>query len=262
MLSEDKIIQAVAGSHPEQDVNVTIKVRIIDIEVHSSSGIPHPPHDPGEVIHYRFKVDKQYFERPQHLWTRDQLLALVNATSQTHELFEIGDSGRSVGPHEVVDLRKPGIERFKTVAKEARDGNLSAPGLAVALRQQFEPIAEDKIFLNKQGLLWETLLVSNVGWVLIHNFPLPAGYNIATTTMALMLPSSYPTAEIDMMNFAPAISRRDGRPIANLMVQVVDGQQFQCWSRHRPTNMWRPGIDNLETHVLAVRGWLNHELTR
>ena len=146
------------GSH-ENGSEITIKV-IVDLEDMCLHGKPHPEHVPGEVIYYRFKVDKQHFERKEHHLTGSQLLALVGHTPQTHKLFEIGHSQRVVGPDEVVDFRKPGIERFKSVAKEARDGNVAVALPSVTTRRQFDLPLEDSLFLDKMGLPWEALLIS------------------------------------------------------------------------------------------------------
>ena len=250
--------------HSDHEDSLTIKV-IIDVEDLCLNNKPHPEHDPGEVIYYRVKIDKQYREFREHHLTGTQLLASIGLTPQTHKLFEIGQHGqRAIGPDELADFRKSGIERFKSVAKEAQDGNVTATedSVAVTLRKQFELSDEDRLFLNQQGLPWEALLVGGAGWLLIHDFPLPAGYSESTTTMALLIPASYPSAEIDMMYFYPDVVRLDNRAINALSQQALDGKIYQRWSRHRPMGMWRPGIDNLETHFLAVLEWINKELTR
>jgi hypothetical protein len=44
---------------------------------------------------------------------------------------------------------------------------------------------------------------------------------------------------------------------------VLDGKQFQQWSRHRTgANPWRPGLDNVCTHLLLVNSWLEKELRK
>ena len=265
MSSSDKNIQVVTHGHPDHEGNITIKV-VIDLEEHCLNGTPHPTPKAGEVVYYRFKMDKPHFEQKDPHITGSQLLALVGLSPQTHKVFELGHGQRVIGPDETVDLRKLGVERFKSVPKEARDGQVAVALVETevepALRQQFDLALEDQAFLDKQGLPWETLLLGSAGWLLIHNFPVPAGYTVATTTLALALPGSYPTAEIDMMYFAPGLVRRDGRGINALSPQPLDGKNYQRWSRHRPPGIWRPGIDNIETHVLAVGEWITEELSR
>ena len=48
-----------------------------------------------------------------------------------------------------------------------------------------------------------------------------------------------------------------------LSPMTIMGQEFQRWSRHRTgQNPWRPGIDNLHTHLSLVEEWLLREVNR
>lgn len=232
---------------------------VIDLEQFARDEKTLPTHDPGIVIHYRFRVDKSIFERKKPLITGLELLALVGLSPDKYKIFLLGTGKqKAIAPDEIVDLRTPGLERFKSVAKEATEGN----NPQVQQRIQFDLLPDDLKFLKNEGLRWEALMVGNVGWILVYDFPIPDGYNTQKTCLALMLPASYPSTEIDMMYFYPELSRSDGKGIRALATHNVDGKNFQRWSRHRPPGMWRPGIDNLETHVLAVTEWLNQELQK
>lgn len=220
-------------------------------------------HEPGTVIYYVFKVDKETFERKQYEWTGRELLALVGLTPDKYRLFQLGEGHKEIGPDEVVDLRKCGIERFKSVAKHANEGKEAAAQAASSiLRRTVDLLPEDEAYLNKTYPQWETLQSGNTGWILLHEFKLPSGYNIEETTVAFMIPPSYPTVEFDMMYFYPALQRIDGKGIGALEPQALDGKTFQRWSRHRNPGEWRPGIDNLETHVLSVQSWLIDEFKK
>lgn len=246
------------NNHPE----IVIKINLEDL-FHNRQC--HPQHDAGEVVYYIFRVDKQQFERKERKMTAQQLLALVGHTPETHRLFELGHGQREIAPNEVVDFSKPGIERFKSVAKHANEGigatNEVAPSSLIP-RRQVCLLSEDSNFLNKHGSFWETIIEAGVGWIIIHDFDIPEGYNISTTKVAFMIPPSYPTIEFDMMYFFPVLNRADGKSINNLSPQIIENKQFQRWSRHRNPGAWRPGIDNLETHFLAVLGWLKDELLK
>lgn len=223
----------------------------------------HEHHDPGTIIYYVFKVDKETFERKQYKWTGKELLALVNLTPEKYRLFQLGEGHKEVLPDDVVDLRERGIERFKSVAKHANEGKeAAATAASPSLRRMVDLLPEDEAFLNKTYPNWETLQVGSTGWILINNFNIPAGYNVEETTAAFMLPPSYPTTEFDMMYFYPELRRKDGKPIGALSHQPLDGKAFQRWSRHRNAGEWRSGIDNLETHVLSVQSWLIDELKK
>jgi hypothetical protein len=238
----------------------------IDLEKVFQGHQCHPEDDPGIVIHYLVKVDKEQFEVKEPTKTGRELLALVGLKPDTHRLFELGHGQREIGPDEKADFKKPGIERFKSVPKHANEGKgaaAEAAPLLAQLRKQFALLSVDAAYLNRHypnG--WEALLEGGGGWVLIHGFPLPEGYNVQEASVAFMIPASYPTTQIDMMYFLPNLSRADGKGINCLTPRPIDGKNYQQWSRHRGPSDWRPGLDNIETHVLAITGWLQDELKK
>lgn len=223
----------------------------------------HEHHDPGTVVYYVFKIDKETLEKKEFEWTGKGLLALVGLTSEKYRLFQLGEGHKEILPDDIVDLRECGIERFKSVAKHANEGKEAAAiAASPSLRRVIDLLSEDEAFLNKNHTHWETLIEGNTGWIVIHEFKLPAGYNVEETTVSFMIPPSYPSTEFDMMYFYPALQRKDGQPIGALSEQSLDGKVFQRWSRHRNQGEWRPGIDNLESHVLSVQAWLTDELKK
>lgn len=131
------------------------------------------------------------------------------------------------------------------------------------MRRHFALPEADEEFLNSSGLRWETLLESGVRWLLVHDFPVPPGYNVATVTVALRIETGYPDAQLDMAYFFPALARADGRPIGALSSQALDGKTLQRWSRHRTgENPWRPGIDDVSTHLMLVENWFRREFQK
>jgi Prokaryotic E2 family E len=133
----------------------------------------------------------------------------------------------------------------------------------VTLRRQFTLLDDDEKFLQDYGLPWEAV-VDGSQWVLIHDFPLPDGYNNASVTASIRLETGYPNTELNMVYFYPAISRKDGKPIgATQSTQQIDGKVFQRWSRHRtPQNPWKAGRDNLSTHIILIEDWLEREFKK
>jgi hypothetical protein len=132
------------------------------------------------------------------------------------------------------------------------------------MRRQFLLPQRDREYLDSRGLPWETIIDAGGQWLLVHDFPVTAaGYNAETVTAALMIAPGYPDAQIDMVYFYPPLARADGRAINTLANQPLDGKIYQRWSRHRTgQNPWRPGEDDVSTHLLLVEGWLEKELTR
>lgn len=129
------------------------------------------------------------------------------------------------------------------------------------MRRQFRLSEEDEMCLDALGLPWETIIDQQVQWVLVQNYPIPDGYNRNTATAAVRIPPNYPTEQIDMVYFEPQLSLASGRAINALTPHTLDGRQFQQWSRHRTgQNPWRPGEDNICTHLLQADTWLKREV--
>jgi hypothetical protein len=77
------------------------------------------------------------------------------------------------------------------------------------------------------------------------------------------MPPKYPDEQIDMVYFDPPLALQSGRGINNLSLLTIDKAQYQQWSRHRTSaNPWRPGLDNVCTHLLQVRTWLQREVQK
>lgn len=129
------------------------------------------------------------------------------------------------------------------------------------LQRAFSLPSGDVEFLDSLGRAWETTIEQKARWLLVHGFPVPDGYNHNVVTVALRIQATYPDTEIDMAYFSPALSRADGKSIKALSQKVILGKTYQRWSRHRtPQNPWRPGVDDVSTHLGLVEHWLVSEL--
>lgn len=130
------------------------------------------------------------------------------------------------------------------------------------MRRQFQLTEEDEDCLTARGLTWETVVENNTKWLIVHEYPIPEGYNHREADAALRVSPSYPDDQIDMVYFSPALALVNGKAIKQLSPHTLDGKQYQQWSRHRTAeNPWRPGLDNACTHLLQVDSWLERELT-
>ena len=129
-------------------------------------------------------------------------------------------------------------------------------------RRSFQLAKEDESFLNSAHPAWEAIIEGQSRWLLLENFETPAGFNHGLVGVALMIDPGYPDTQIDMAYFFPPLQRRDGKSIpATESTETIDGRNFQRWSRHRTaTNPWRPGIDDVSTHLAQVQHWLIREL--
>lgn len=119
---------------------------------------------------------------------------------------------------------------------------------------------EDIEHLEETYDVWKTVLQGAQRWLVIENYSITDGYNVSSANLALRIDAGYPNSQIDMVYFHPPLRRTDGKPIGALANQPLMDINFQRWSRHRtPQNPWRPGLDNIQTHLLLVNHWLQRE---
>jgi Prokaryotic E2 family E/Multiubiquitin len=230
-------------------------IEIIDIEEFSKGG---GPDRPPKAKKYRIRIDKQKYEVESPTLSGRQILELAGKIPperwMLNQKFRHGEF-KPVGLDDIVDLTAPGVERFTTLPKDQTEG--------FAPRRQFALPEEDVGALNSARLQWETI-VSGGNWLIIRALELPCCFVESETSVAISIPSGYPTSPLDMAYFNPPIQRKDGRPIANTQAsQMIDGVNWQRWSRHYTSaNPWKPGEYNTVTHLHLIRTWLDREASK
>lgn len=157
----------------------------------------------------------------------------------------------------VIDLRTPGIEKLRLTPKDVNNGE--AP--AVPCRT-FALLDIDEAHLNRLGLKWETLVEAERRWLLLHDYPLPAGYTVARTRVALEIPPTYPGAQIYGFYAYPPLALASGCAIASTQLRgVLKGVEYHGWSRNRgPGAPWSPATDNVVTQLAMVDAALAKEV--
>ncbi|MBL8596421.1 MAG: multiubiquitin domain-containing protein [Devosia sp.] len=166
-------------------------------------------------------------------------IIILRVQGEPKRQLEVGDS---------IDLSKPGIEKIRLTAKDVNNGEAQT-----APRREFALLATDEDYLDALGLIWETETAGK-RWLIIHDYPLPPGYTASKVTLALLIPPTYPQAQIDMFYVHPTLHLTTGRAIPAAQTQVaIRGLSFQRWSRHRgPASKWNPVADNVMTHLALV----------
>lgn len=130
-------------------------------------------------------------------------------------------------------------------------------------RRHFRLPTDDEAFLDGSGYSWETVIESSVHRLVIYGFPVSSGYATAVVDLNLRMESGYPDTQIDMVYVHPPLVKVSGGAIAALSTDQFDGKSWQRWSRHRTAaNPWRPGVDNVETHLASVQQWFVREIGR
>lgn len=229
-------------------------MNVVDVEDLAKRGEPVPT-----ATQYRIRVDKTQVVVNTPTPTGALILSLVGMSPATRKLYLIkrGNQPVQVGPDEVVDLRQPGIERFSTMPKDTTEGG------GGKCRRQFRLPEHDEQFLGHLGREWETVIENGCHWLILVGWEVPRGYNCTTVKIALLIPPSYPDTQIDMVYFLPGLARQDQRHIGALSGQVICSETWQRWSRHRTSaNPWRPGIDDIASHLSLVDEWLRREIER
>lgn len=225
---------------------------VVDVEEYGKTCKEVPP-----AKEYRIKIDKDYHVVKAPFITGRHLVELGNKQPvgnwEAYKFYSNQAKPVKIKHEEVVDLTEKCLIRFVLQPKEQKDGRPN--------RKEFSLPAEDIEFLDRLGLPWETLSSSGL-WVIIHDYPIPIGYNVSLAQLALMIAPSYPAAQIDMAYFFPQLQKTNGKAINATTIQMIDGRGFQRWSRHRQANEWKPGVDNILTHLALVDNWLNNDLIR
>jgi hypothetical protein len=231
----------------------SIVEEIIDLEEYAKAD-----RKPPRAKSYRIRIDKKHYVVHVPAMTGRELLNLAGKTpASDYVIFQHvrGKKPEKIGLDEKADFTTPGVERFRTIPVDQTEGE------GEILRRQFQMPATDREFLETRGLPWEAIIEANTKWLLVHDFPVTGGYTLERVTAALMITAGYPDAQIDMVYFYPPLVRLDNKAIKALANQNIEGKLYQRWSRHRTAqNPWRPGEDDVSTHLAQVEYWLEKEL--
>jgi hypothetical protein len=208
---------------------------------------------------FKFKVDKDFHNSDQKILTGRQILELSGKSPDKYLLILKGKTKEHIGPDDSVDLSEPGVEIFRTIARECKEGLEELPP-----RRQFDLPAQDTAFLNSTGLRWETVKDGNVMRVIIYGYPIPEGYTVTSADIYIRISDQYPDNELDMIYVYPALTLKCGQAINKLSNDNFDGKKWQRWSRHRvnKAQAWDPALDDIQSHLVLVNDWLEAEVRK
>lgn len=168
-----------------------------------------------------------------------------------------GEPKQTIAMDDVIDLRKPGIEKLRLTPAEINNGEA-----VVTFSQDFSLLEKDSTYLNQQNYDWETRLAGARRWLIIHGYPLPGGYNHEQINLAVEIPTMYPDAQLDMFYVYPALTLNNGQIIPQTECQeTILGNAYQRWSRHlNGATRWNPQTDSVTTHLAVVEESLLREV--
>lgn len=219
----------------------------------------HPGHgkDPGVVCRWLYTLDGQQYESDNAVITGRQVLERAGRTPVRNYLLVLSGHGRprEIGPDDPVHLKPLGIETLRALPRECTEG--------LQGRRDFQLPVHDLAFLEQLQLDWSTVVESGVMRLVIFEFPVPVGYNRPQVDLYLRIEPTYPDTQLDMVYVFPPLALTSGKAIGALSHDSFDGRTWQRWSRHRTrTSVWRPGVDNLESHMALVADWFAKEVNR
>lgn len=227
---------------------------VVELETYAKEG-KRPPLAKA----YRFKVnDKVYVWDKSHITGREVLVLADLAPPENYTLRVklAGHKPQKVELDQPIDLRHPGTEKFRAIRKEQTDGEVQG-------RRDAPLLDADMAFLEAYGHQFD-IIKDGSTWTVLHDFPIPPGFNHNSVSLAIRIEQGYPMTELDMLYVFPRLSRIDGREIPQTQAeQPIEGKIFQRWSRHRSgANHWMPGVDCLETHIFFIEEIFEQEAAR
>jgi hypothetical protein len=169
----------------------------------------------------------------------------------------VGQAKQSVELTTVIDLRTPGIEKLRLTPKEVNNGEASP-----APRRDFALLDIDEAHLDRLGLRWETVVDADRRWLLFRGYPVPGGYTVDRTLLALEIPPTYPGAQIYGFYAYPPLALSSGRAIDSTQLRgTVNGREFHGGSRDRGAGApWNPATDNVVTQLALADAALAKEV--
>lgn len=223
----------------------------VEIEKHCK-GTEGPPHARRYIIRVR---DKRIVVDKPNPTGREILVLSGFDPAKTLLNQRIGKQFVPVALDAKVDLTACGVERFTTLPNEQGEGR---PPHDFALPE------DDVELLDTHKLNWRAVTEGDSHWIIISNVPLPTIFQDVPTSVAIRIPSGYPTTALDMAYFDPPIRRKDGRGInCTTGTVTLGGKKWQQWSRHYSAeNPWKAGEFNVLTHYLLSLAWLEREANK
>ena len=182
----------------------------------------------------------------------------IDPSQPWHIFFKVvGEAKREVSLTDVLDLETPGIEKLRLTPRNVDNGEVPPEP-----RHDFALLDVDTAYLGRLQLQWETIIDAERRWLLIHNFPVPPGYTVVCTMLALEIPRSYSGAAIYGFYAYPPLALASGRAIPRTQLRgTLLGLEFHGWSRHRgSTAPWDPATDNVVTQIGLVEAALTKEV--
>ncbi|WP_411901637.1 multiubiquitin domain-containing protein [Methylorubrum thiocyanatum] len=191
---------------------------------------------------FRFFADGKEVEWPKPVVSGLVLKRLAGVDPARHDVYQEirGADDILVRNTDLVDLTKPGVERFFTAVAQTTEGLSALP-------------PRDATYLETRGIAHDVFEEGGYRGVVLRGFALPEGkFNVPAADILILLPPGYPDCAPDMFYCIPwlTLAATGTEARATQVRQTFQGLAWQRWSRHNTE--WRPGIDGLHTMVKRV----------
>ncbi|MGR5364335.1 multiubiquitin domain-containing protein [Vibrio mediterranei] len=156
-----------------------------------------------------------------------------------------GEPKEQLSLQDYIDLTRPGIERLRLTPGEINNGEAPISPKAFSL------LPKDETYLMESHYHWRTVLDGSKRWLIIENYDLPEGYDQSSCSIAIEIPATYPSSQLDMFYCLPSLSLVSKRTIPQTQVmQSIERNSYQRWSRHRSS--WSPEKDSVISQLGVV----------
>jgi len=92
-------------------------------------------------------------------------------------------------------------------------------------------------------------------YIVLRRYPLPVGYNKASTDLLVKVPISYPNGRPDMFWTDADLTLEDGQvPKSADAIEELEARRWRRFSWH--PQGWNPGTDNIRTYLEFVNSRL------
>lgn len=192
---------------------------------------------------FKFTIDDRQLEWGKPSISGRVLKTLAGVPTDTYDVYlEVRGGGQDVlvRDADLIDLSKPGIERFITLIRDTTEGLMALP-------------EADQRYLNGHGIAAEIVCDGPHKGVVLKQMQVPVGkFNHPAADVLVILPPGYPDVAPDMFYCGPWLTLVSaGRyPTCADQAYAFLGHSWQRWSRHNPS--WRPGIDGLHTMIKRI----------
>ena len=142
---------------------------------------------------FKFTIDDRQLEWGKPSISGRVLKALAGVPPETYDVYlEVRGGGQDIliRDGDLIDLGKPGIERFITLIRDTTEGLLTLP-------------EADQRYLSSHGVAFEMVSDGAHTGVIFKQLPLPSGkLNHATADVLVLLPPGYPDVAPDMLSIS------------------------------------------------------------